>query len=480
MNQINGALIDDRRNTTKGHNAKGAVDAFGEFLSSSDDAEKMPEVKLPGKVAGTKLRSMSHEIPCQTRYGLIGPASYPIASPVRMQAKSSLEWVSDRAREGATWSMASQSEIVFAYPRRMPSVPPMLARMLGNGLKVDARFAECAKQTLDALRGLSNEKSDDVQIEVFAIRQADKARRKVVFYREYSEVKLRKAVQDWIAGSSNLPTIELKRWPDKDKVNVGANTAKTHPEFCQFCAPYPLSVIPIVNSVWSSDSLSKLTPRFREQKSSESLPIFDAIELLLDCGENPCLVDHLLSGILQNGANMLVSVANSSRRNEVISSGSLAHYVQHALPIIGILLYKLSIRKEKYMTETPYMLGKMLNLADGLHRLWCECVKTNDPLPPVLLGSSLYASVSRSPIQGLSALGDRLRVYRAWAATFQGEKAGLARWFIKELSHVSESIHSGGIPQRMSDADKAQMLLGYLSSLKSSSDIANEDAVTIN
>ena len=46
-------------------------DAFGESVSTAELAEKLPEVKLPGSVANTKLRSMSGESRCQMRYGRV-------------------------------------------------------------------------------------------------------------------------------------------------------------------------------------------------------------------------------------------------------------------------------------------------------------------------------------------------------------------------------------------------------------------------
>ena len=39
-----------------------------------------------------------------------------------------------------------------------------------------------------------------------------------------------------------------------------------------------------------------------------------------------------------------------------------------AAALLGILLYKLEIRKEKYMMDTMFMLGRLLKLADKLHK----------------------------------------------------------------------------------------------------------------
>ena len=52
----------------------------------------MPKVKLAGGMEVT-LRTMFKGQPCQTRYGRIESASYPIATNVRKEIQAALEWL---------------------------------------------------------------------------------------------------------------------------------------------------------------------------------------------------------------------------------------------------------------------------------------------------------------------------------------------------------------------------------------------------
>ena len=128
------------------------------------------------------------------------------------------------------------------------------------------------------------------------------------------------------------------------------------------------------------------------------------------------------------------------------------------------------------MENTPYLIGRFLNLADGLHAVWCRNVKEKDPLPPQLLGSSLFASFHLNPVQAFASASLRIKPYLDWAKTNQTKDVALARWYLGEFGRISAAIAKSGIPTRLSDTDKAEMLLGYLASSGKSS--SGESEVT--
>ena len=115
------------------------------------------------------------------------------------------------------------------------------------------------------------------------------------------------------------------------------------------------------------------------------------------------------------------------------------------------------------MENAPYLIGRFLNLADGLHVVWCKNVRDNQ-IPPQLLGSSLFASFQMNPVQAFGSASLRLKPYLDWAKTNQTQDAALSRWFLGEFGRASSAIKAAGIPLRLSDTDKAEMLLGYLAS----------------
>ena len=447
------------------------VDAFGQELSAEVKKEKLPEVKLPGVLANTKLRSMNAESECQRRYGLIDAESFPVGSEIRKAAKAALEWISCPEREGKTWAIAGASELVFAYPKSMPKTPPLLARLFGNGRSIsndesiaEARFEEYAKAALDGIKSLSQSPSPNTEIEVFAIKKADKARRKVVFYRNYSLETLRTSVDQWLAGALNIPSVRFREWPRRAK---GENAQKgTKPVVAEFQAPLPLATVGIAYRVWSQDGNEKVEPKFRSAPLYEGLPMFDGLELFLGDAINTGLAQRMLSTLLQNSVGLCVSAGNISHRTKdnVIANSSAAVHLETALPLFGILLHKLNHNKETYMENTPYLIGRFLNLADGLHSVWCRNVKEKDPLPPQLLGSSLFASFQINPVQAFAIASLRLKPYLDWAKTNQTKDAALSRWFVGEFGRVCSAIVKSQVPVRLSDTDKAEMLLGYLAS----------------
>ena len=447
------------------------TDAFGNLVSVAELSGKLPEVKLPGVLANTKLRSMSGESKCQLRYGRVDADSFPIGDEVRKAAKSALAWISSPEREGKTWAVAGANELVFAYPKSMPKTPPLLARMFGNGRSfsgedaaTEDRFEEYAKAALKGIKALGQGVSPNTEIEVFAIKKADTARRKVVFYRNYSLGMLEEAVDKWLAGARNIPDIRFRKWP---RLAKGEKAKKgTMPIPAEFRAPLPLATVGLVYEVWSQDGNEKTEPKFRSAPLYEGVPVFDGLELFLGDPATTGLAQRMLSLLLQNSSGLCAAAGNLSHRpkDSVIANGRVAAHLETALPLVGILLHKLNHTKETYMENAPYLIGRFLNLADGLHAVWCRNVKEKDSLPPQLLGSSLFASFQINPVQAFASASLRMKPYWDWAKTNQTKDAALSRWFVGEFGQISAAIAKAGIPSRLSDADKAEMLLGYLAS----------------
>ena len=453
------------------------TDAFGLPVSQDELIEKLPEVKLPSVLANTKLRSMNGESKCQKRYGRIDAESYPVGREVRKTTKAAISWISSPEREGKTWAIAGSNELIFAYPKDMPPSPPPLARLLGNGRSLiktnegnEARFEKYAENALKGMKTLASTGMSNAEIEVFAIGKADKARRKVVFYRNYSLAKLDTAVSSWLAGADNIPPILLRKWPLKANGETPAKGKQPVP--CEFHAPLPIISVKLCFTRWTYKAEEKLTPMFssvsiykRDKNDKEGkFPLAYGLELFLGESVVTSLAERMLSLILQGSSSLCIAAGNLAHKREVLSNARAVSHLEIALPLMGILLHKLNRTKENYMGNSPYLIGRFLNLADGLHAVWCRNVKEKDPLPPQLLGSSLFASFQLNPVQGFANAGMRIKPYIDWAKTNKTGDAALSRWFVGEFGRVTAAIEEAGIPSRLSDADKAEMLLGYLSS----------------
>lgn len=114
------------------------------------------------------------------------------------------------------------------------------------------------------------------------------------------------------------------------------------------------------------------------------------------------------------------------------------------------------------MNNTPFNLGRLLALADQLHYLYCKEVR-GEKFPPQLIGNALMNTALQQPTKALAMLGQRILPYQAWARTVQsGENVGRAEHFLKEAGEVSQTLSKDSFPSALSDADKAEMILGYL------------------
>jgi hypothetical protein len=434
------------------------IDAFGGSTMGSED--KLPGVKLPF-VAEVKLRAMNSESTCQFRYGTIDAESFPIGLESRKRAKGALEWLGDQSREGETWGRADSKELIFAYPAVLPKVSLKLAACFGaqKAENSEPRFANAAKDVIAGLTGITQDLRS-LDLRVFSLKKMDKARTKVVFQRNYSAQRIVDAAKDWEEGAENTPPINIRAWGEKKGDVISLQTE----------IPFPLQIAPCLNRVWKLNGTTEC--------EAPVITPSQGIELLLD--ENPeRFIPHLLSVVLQNGKGLLLSMGNDLNQGKMISTSK--GYDKHKLlipSILGLLLHKLGIRKEFYMSNAPFLVGRMLKLADELHALYCKEVRENK-LPPQLIGNTLMTAALESPTQSLAQLAMRLKPYYGWAQTFRGkENGGLAGYYIGLYGDVSKELSCLELPSRFNDAERAQFLLGYLSANPKKADKITETIPT--
>jgi len=439
---INNYLID---NSTENSGLATALDAFGDSLI--DGKEKFPSVKLPF-IADVKLRAMNSESPCQFRYNRIDAASFPVGRNTRKRAKGALEWLGAASRERETWGRADTKELIFVYPVQLPALSLKLAACFGAQKKDDseARFADAAHDVTQKLRGATNNLKD-IELRVFSLKKMDKARTKVIFHRNYTAQRLVDAAEEWRNGCENLPDIRVRTWGDKK----GELIVK------KMQIPFPLQIAQCLNRVWKYDGTTEC--------GTPVVAATQGIELLLD--EQPeRFIPHLLTVLIGNGRGLFFSLGRSLFYGDDIISLKKG-YGRHRIllpSILGLLLYKLGIRKEDYMKNVPFLVGRMMKLADELHALYCKDVRDNK-LPSQLVGNALMSAALDSPVQALAQLALRLKPYYGWAQTTRGsENSGLAGYYIGQYGEVAGQLAEFELPARFNDEERAQLFLGYLSS----------------
>ena len=438
------------------------VDAFGSC--SADWQNKLAEVSVP-ILGGVKLRAMNPESPCQTRYRQIDSESFVVGKEVRKRVKGALEWLTDDARKDKTWGNVSftrdDKAILLVYPSELPKVSIAAVAMFGsaptNSATQSARFVNYAEDVTKSLHSMARPLKE-VEMRVFALRKMDKARTQVSCHRNYSAERLIAAATEWQTSCGNVPTIQIRQW-GKEK--------GSKPEWQPLEVLFPMEVIWCLNTPWpkTADDAKK---RVREFSSS------DGVALLLDEGvQLKPLMKRAMYAAIRNGGNLLTAVAHTQHQGGVHKVNGKYDKQKLLLPtILGLLLAKLECKKENFMKTAPYLIGRMLSLADQIHFHYCQQVR-NGSAPSQLIGNALMTTALEEPEKALALCAQRILPYQAWARTTNGDGAGLAKFFLAELGKACSEIALVEMPRRCADTDKAQMLLGYLARTEKSDSTTN-------
>lgn len=466
-NWINEKLMAHHETTTV---VVGLPDAFGNDRGGFD--ETYPDVTIKESPLGNvKLRAMNHESPCQHRYGTIDEQSCPVGNESRRAMKRALEWLTDPMRKGKTWARATANkEVLLAYPSVLPEDPPNAAMMFGGGVSTEndtddtSRFEDCAKNVTGTLHGLMA-KNPNLDIRVFVLRKMDTARTRVSSNRRYSAQHLIKSAEHWQAGSRNLPQIPIKQFT-KDGELVWRDTQ----------TPFPMEVVWTLNTLWSRGLKGTEQKKGQSQWAPTALKEIraeDGISLLVEEGAYlQQTIPRVLRAATRNSAGLVLALGQAHAQGQVFACSKNYARQPMILPsILGLLLSRLNIAKEDYMRSSPYLVGRLLSLADQLHFHYCRFVR-NKPdtpsnkqsFPPQFMGNALMATALEEPVKALALYSNRILPYQAWAKSFHGsdEDNKRVRGILKRLGETCAEASLGNMPERCTDVDKAQMLIGYL------------------
>lgn len=172
---------------------------------------------------------------------------------------------------------------------------------------------------------------------------------------------------------------------------------------------------------------------------------------------------RLLVGRMSTVLIALGAVKTTREWNEL--SDAVRWQSLKSIALLGILLNQLGQHRKDFMQEPISQIGRLLALADSLHQQYCKHVRKGKS-PSQLIGNALFNTALDQPVFALARLAERLTPYQAWARTFQSNDpnagVGLVKYFLGEIAACTAAIRLDELPQRMSDADKAKLLLGYL------------------
>ncbi len=433
------------------------VDAYG--LDVREISEKFPSVSVPS-FGSVILRSQVKTIPAQIRYNLCESDTFPVGSETRKSVKAALEWLSNKEMEGFTYGRSGDQELLFAYPRVLPKSKPQMIKMMGaqaDQLLRAKRFKELSESVISELRGLGSG-VDDAELEIFSLRKMDKARTKVVYYRNVSVESLEVASKAWDDGCKNIPAVSGRVWSDEKN----PETKKSFPVGLESRTVFPVRLYSFLNDVSKLDGASAGKLKTFEPASGLRLLLDDSSELL---------AKNMLKAFMQNANGYFLTLCRNVGRNEVSKLQNADYYIG----ILGLLLSKLGNHKETYMGESAFLLGRFLRIGDEVHRLYCEVVRDGG-IPPDLCGSGLLGSMMESPITTFNQFSMRFMPYLKWAkgGSNKGDKGGLVNYWLKQYEPIADQLKDLPIPARLKPEERAQVFLGYLASFPKSEAVAQK------
>ena len=433
VSEVNRHLLElEKQKSNEG--TENLIDAFGIPFQAVE--EPMPSVKLAGGFDAT-IRTMFKEQRCQSRYGRIENASYPISPSMRMQIQSALEWAGSAAQKSITWINTDKNEILLAYPLSLSNIPISFTNMFKQCEKEAVPFSEKAKQFIQELQQTKAVETDSrsKQIRIVILRKIDKARTKVIYTRQTDANELEKCSEAWTCGCANLPVFPF-------------GTPQT---------PYPMDVADILNRFWKQSG-EIATDKFKP------CPKYHGMELLLE-PDLPVTAD--MHRLTESTTNIGPHLGNLCAKKEFYRL--ILEKTKDMLAILGLFLSRKHIGKDQYMENLPYLYGQLLKAADEMHALYCTVVRNGD-IPPQLVGSSLFQSAAEAPVRTMQMLSQRLMPYYSWAKSYRlknVKEPGKESWRAGWLYGICEKIigklqESWTMQTRFNDEEKAQLFIGYL------------------
>jgi len=417
------------------------------------ETEKLPSPNLP-VLGPTFLMAMNPDTPCQTRYRRIGTDVFPVGKMTADELNRALVHLTTADREGKNWKRIpgnnrKKFHLLVAYLESSPLLEAQIAEMFTGSEKSDRLYSAICEEVCKALEGRKAGDSD--LLHVFTLNKIDPGRVQVELSDAFTASQAIQGSTEWARGARNRPLLPMK--------DEGA-------------VPSPYDVMRCTQMQWERGGGS-----YADAPGCRLGEVFD----LVIAGRPGANVSAhaLLEMTTRRTAELLIAIGHTVHRGTKEAwkniSREAGKYPLIAASVLGITLSKLEQRKENYMQEPAFLIGRFLSLADTLHAEYCKVVRKND-MPPQLLGNALIPTAIQDPNKGLARMRQRLCIYQAWARGKKG--TGLARWACGEMGKIATEV-AGKLPGlRLSDEQQAQLLLGYLARTESKDEEKIEEGAT--
>jgi hypothetical protein len=353
--------------------------------------------------------------------------------------------------EGSGRNKREKKDLLLVYCEGQPIISEEAADTFGSveGEKRD-QFENDAAALCRALEGIIKHYPQS-RLHLLLIGKADKEKKQILMHLTPTPQEVLDAAERWQQGVlKNLPTVKLP-FPPEEK---GQKALEVQP-----LPPYPDRVVRLLSSQWVRGGTVEIKlqgPALRQ--------VLDM--MLRSPGKWERAADNLLQLTIQRIGPLLVGVAaafHSAQEEQLEKFKPLTREAAlRAVALLGILLDALGREKEVYMDETAFQLGRLLSLADTLHREYCVQLR-RDSIPPQLIGNALMPAAADNPEDAIDRLRERMNIYQAWATKVPGEeeKYRLAKWAVGQMGEICHAIKRP-LPTKTDQTFRAELFLGYL------------------
>ncbi len=428
--------------------------------------KRFPEPNI-GALGETKLFSKNKATPCEFRY-IKNPKdredaskSFPISKSLAADISDGLNALTAITLKGKTWRMVAngkweggrnkkeRKDLLLIYGEGQPVISDEAADIFGSDeTEKRDQFENEARALCLALDGIKKHRPHS-RLHILLIGKADKEKKQVIMHLTPTPQELQDAAERWHqAVQFNLPDIVI-HLPPKEK---GQNAVARRPK-----ALYPDRVVRILSSKWVRGGLDEL--------KLEGPALCQVLDLMLKkTGKWKGAATNLLELSIHRTGPLLVGLAaalNSRDIERMEKYKSFSRLVAiRSVALLGILLDAFDRKKEVYMTDTAFQLGRLLSMADTLHREYCMHMRRGS-IPSQLIGNALMPAAAGNPEDAIDRLRERLNIYQAWASKNSGEEYRLAKWALAQMGEISNTIKRP-LPTKTDQTFRAELFLGYM------------------
>jgi len=459
-----GALINDALMKAESISAAAPPDASSTGMDAFTGTTTALQDKYPigpkvAELGNLKLFSVNtNEVQALYRYGLEGSQSFPVAAALVQKMSDALLHLASEDKRGISCraipsAQPDKRDLLVTYIEGELEFREQMAEMFGGEAAAfsDADFAAIAQPVIEMLEGRVAA-NPNLNVRLLAFCPIDKAKKQICLNRCFRVADVICAAKDWQTGSRNVPSVSVWFYDKTAKQSV----------FRSQTTPCPLELATTVNRIWSSDAKGGFTSSFQRAMSSA-----DAYDVFM--ADSPLArqkSERALALLVQRMSTVLVALGAVRTTGEWTSlSDPVRWHSVKTIALFGILLHQLGQNQQSFMQKPITQIGRLLALADSLHQQYCKHVRKGES-PSQLIGNALFNTALDQPVFALARLAERLTPYQAWARTFKsddpGAGVGLVKYFLGEIAACTAAIRIEELPARMSDTDKAKLLLGYL------------------